>query len=301
MRSSVPSTFSIVGFDPKTKDLGVAVESKFVAVGAVVPFAQAGVGAVATQSYANTTFGPKALGMMKQRVAPEDVLQRLVKADKEAARRQVGLVDARGRPASYTGKECFPWAGHVVGQHYACQGNLLAGADVVKEMGRAFERTQGDLPVRLLAALSAGQRAGGDKRGQQSAALLVVRDRGGYGGFNDRWIDVRVDDHPAPIEEVVRVFNVYDVTLLDREDPTDVLPLNADVVRELQAGLTALGFYRGAASGKFDSKTKAAFEAWASVNNFENKVRSDGKVWGSVFRAFRAAVSPGQSQERRRP
>src|SRR5436309_3113658 len=208
MRSSVPSTFSIVGFDPKTKDLGVAVESKFVAVGAVVPFAQAGVGAVATQSYANTTFGPKALGMMKQRVAPKDVLQRLVKADKEAARRQVGLVDARGRPASYTGKECFHWAGHVVGQHYACQGNLLAGADVVKEMGRAFERTQGDLPVRLLAALS---------------------------------------------------------------------------------------------SGKFDSKTKAAFEAWASVNNFENKVRSDGKVWGSVFRAFRAAVSPGQSQERRRP
>ena len=159
MRSSVPSTFSIVGFDPKTKDLGVAVESRFVAVGAVVPLSEAGVGAVATQSYANTTFGPKALGMMKQRVAPKDVLQRLVKADKEAARRQVGLVDARGRPASYTGKECFHWAGHVVGQHYACQGNLLAGADVVKEMGRAFERTQGDLPVRLLAALSEDQRA----------------------------------------------------------------------------------------------------------------------------------------------
>src|SRR5438093_1406603 len=237
----------------------------------------------------------EALGMMKQRVAPKDVLQRLVKADKEAARRQVGIVDARGRPASYTGKECFPWAGHLVGQHYACQGNLLAGADVVKGMGQAFERTQGDLPVRLLAALSAGQRAGGDKRGQQSAALLVVRGRGGYGGFNDRWIDVRVDDHPAPIEELVRVFNVYDVTLLDREDPKDVLPLNADVVRELQAGLTALGFYRGAASGKFDPKTKAAFEAWASVNNFENKVRSDGKVWGSVFRAFRAAVSPSRS------
>jgi len=166
---------------------------------------------------------------------------------------------------------------------------------VVKGKGQAFERTQGDLPVRLLAALSAGQRAGGDKRGQQSAALLVVRGRGGYGGFNDRWIDVRVDDHPAPIEELVRVFNVYDVTLLDREDPKDVLPLNADVVRELQAGLTALGFYRGAASGKFDPKTKAAFEAWASVNNFENKVRSDGKVWGSVFRAFRAAVSPSRS------
>ncbi len=185
-----PSTFSIVGFDPKTKDLGIAVESKFVAVGAVVPFARAGVGAVATQSYANTTYGPKALALLKQRVAPKDALQRIVKADQEAAQRQAGVVDARGRSASYTGKECFPWAGHLVGRNYACQGNLLAGEDVVKEMGQAFEGTHGDLPVRLLAALSAGQRAGGDKRGQQSAALLVVRDRGGYGGFNDRWIDI---------------------------------------------------------------------------------------------------------------
>src|SRR5436309_7605913 len=158
-------------------------------------------------------------------------------------------------------------------------------------MGRAFERTQGDLPVRLLAALSAGQRVGGDKRGQQSAALLVVRDRGGYGKFNDRWIDVRVDDHPQPIDELIRVFNIYDVTLLNREDPKDVLPLTASVVREMQAGLAALGFYRGPTSGKFDPKTKAAFEAWASLNNYENKIRKDGKVWGSVFRAFRAAVS----------
>src|SRR5438874_13084903 len=164
MRSSVPSTFSIVGFDPKTKDLGVAVESKFVAVGAVVPFAQAGVGAVATQSYANTTFGPKALGMMKQRVAPKDVLQRLVKADKEAARRQVGIVDARGRPASYTGKECFPWAGHLVGQHYACQGNLLAGAGVVKCFGQDFVGTRGDLTLRMFAAHYVVERTGGYRR-----------------------------------------------------------------------------------------------------------------------------------------
>jgi len=285
-----PSTFSIVGFDPKTKDLGVAVESKFVAVGAVVPFARAGVGAVATQSYANTMYGPKALALLKQRVAPKDVLQRLVKSDKEAAQRQAGVVDGRGRSASYTGKECFPWAGHLVGRNYACQGNLLAGADVVKEMGLAFEGTKGDLPVRLLAALSAGQQAGGDKRGQQSAALLIVRDRGGYGGFNDRWIDIRVDDHPEPIEELIRVFNIYDVTLLNREDPKDVFALNASVVREIQSGLSRLGVYRGPSSGKFDTKTKAAFEAWASLNNYENKIRTDGKVWGSVFRAFRAAV-----------
>src|SRR3989454_6958997 len=190
-----PSTFSIVAFDPKTKDLGVAVESKFVAVGAVVPFAAARIGAVATQAYANTGYGRDALAMLKRGTAPKDVVKKLVTEDKEAAQRQAGVVDARGRTASYTGEECFPWAGHLVGQNYACQGNLLAGADVVKAMGHAFEVTQGDLPVRLLAALSAGQRAGGDKRGQQSAALLIVRDRGGYGGFNDRWIDIPVDDH----------------------------------------------------------------------------------------------------------
>lgn len=290
---SRPSTFSIVAFDPKTKDLGVAVESKFVAVGAVVPFAQAGVGAVATQSYANTTYGPKALAMMKRGATPKDILKKLIASDRVAAQRQAGIVDARGRAAAYTGKDCFAWAGHLVGRNYACQGNLLASEDVVKSMGRAFELTQGDLPVRLLAALSAGQRAGGDKRGQQSAALLVVRDRGGYGRFNDRWIDVRVDDHPAPIEELVRIFNVYDVTLLNREDPKDVVALSTSVVREIQTGLTALGFYRGPTSGKFDAKTKAAFRAWAEVNNYENKLRSDGNVWGSVVRAFRAQVPSG--------
>ena len=285
-----PSTFSIVAFDPKTRDLGVAVESKFVAVGAVVPFARAGVGAVATQSYANTAYGPKALAMMNRGVPPKDVVKKLLTSDQDAAQRQVGIVDGKGRPASYTGKGCFPWAGHVVGKNFAAQGNLLAGGEVVKAMARAFEGTQGDLPVRLLAALSAGQRAGGDKRGQQSAALLVVREDGGYGGFNDRWIDIRVDDHPAPIEELIRVFNVYDVTLLTREDPSDVVLLKPDVVREVQAGLAALGFHRGPTSGTFDARTKAAFESWAEMNNYENKLRADGKVWGSVFRAFRAQV-----------
>src|SRR5436189_104668 len=184
-----PSTFSIVAFDAKTKDLGVAVESKFVAVGAVVPFARAGVGAVATQSYANTGYGPKALAMMKRGLAPKEVLK-----------------------------------------------------------------------------------------------------DGGYGGFNDRWIDVRVDDHPQPIEELIRAFNVYDVTLLNREDPKDVVRLTPEVVREVQAGLAKLGLYRGPVSGRVDAKTKTAFEGWVEVNNFENKLRRDDKIWGSVLRAFRAEV-----------
>src|SRR5438094_117231 len=182
MHRTRPSTFSIVAFDPKTKDLGVAVESKFVAVGAVVPFAAARVGAVATQAYANTAYGRDALAMLKRGVAPKDVVKRLVTGDKDAAQRQVGVVDARGRAASYTGKECFPWAGHIV-------------------------------------------------------------------------------------------------------------VLKPDVVREIQANLAALGLYHGPTSGKFDPKTKAAFEAWAEMNNYENKLRKDGKVWGSLHRALKAQVS----------
>ncbi len=283
-----PSTFSIVAFDPKTKDLGVAVESRFVAVGAVVPWAEAGVGAVATQSFANTAYGPRALSLLRKGLHPKEVIKQLTAKDRMAAQRQVGVVDARGRSASFTGEECFDWAGHVVGRNYACQGNILAGEAVVKGMARAFESTEGDLPVRLLAALHAGQRAGGDKRGQESAALVVVRERAGYGGLNDRWIDVRVDDHPAPIDELTRVFNVYDVTLLNRESPADVVALTPAVVKEIQEGLARLGFYHGPIGGKYDTATKVAFEAWAGINNFENKLPSGGKMWGSIYRVFHA-------------
>ena len=286
-----PSTFSIVAYDPKTKDVGVAVESRFVAVGSVVPWAEAGVGAVATQSFANTAYGPRGLALLKKGLHPKDVIKRLTEKDAMAAQRQVGVIDARGRAASFTGDECFEWAGHAVGRNYACQGNILTGEAVVKGMARAFESTEGDLPVRLLAALHAGQKAGGDRRGQQSAALVVVRAKGGYGGFNDRWIDVRVDDHPAPIDELTRVFNVYDVTLLNRENPGDVISLTPSAVRELQHGLTRLGFYRGPLSGKYDAPTKAAFEAWAGINNFENKLPGGGKMWGSIYRVFQAQVN----------
>lgn len=282
-----PSTFSIVACDPKTHDLGVAVESRFIAVGSVVPWAEAGVGAVATQAFANTAFGPRGLNLLRRGQAPKDVIKALTSKDKMAAQRQIGIVDARGRAASFTGDECFEWAGHVVGRTYACQGNILADEEVVRAMARAFESTEGDLPIRLLAALHAGQRAGGDRRGQQSAALLVVRKNGGYGGFTDRWIDIRVDDHPTPIDELTRVFNLYDVTLLNREDPKDVVALTPETVLEIQAGLARFGFYKGARTGKYDKATRAAFEAWAGMNNFENKLRDDDKLWGSVYRVFR--------------
>ncbi|TLZ55721.1 MAG: DUF1028 domain-containing protein [Methanobacteriota archaeon] len=280
-------TFSIVAFDPKTKDLGVAVESKFPAVGNAVPFAEAGVGAVATQSYANTTYGPRGLALLRRRIGPTNAIVELTSNDKERAKRQVGIVDARGRAASYTGYECNPWAGHIVGRGYACQGNILAGEGVVTGMARAFESTVGDLPVKLLAALVAGQDAGGDRRGQQSAALLVVRTAGGYGGFNDRWIDLRVDDHSRPIDELLRIFNLYDMTMLTREDPKNVVPITPEVTRFVQRFLKGAGHYTGAVHGRWDAKTQEALEGWMGVENLENKVRTDGVMWASVWRYLR--------------
>jgi uncharacterized Ntn-hydrolase superfamily protein len=204
-----PSTFSIVGYDPANGDLGVAVQSKFLAVGTVVPWAKAGVGAIATQARANTTFGPRGLEMLAKGVAPMEVTRRLTIPDAEREVRQLGVVDARGRSGAFTGKECQDWAGDETGPNFSVQGNILAGPEVVRAISRAFRETKGELAERLVAALEAGQAAGGDRRGQQSAALLVVRAKGGYGGANDRYIDLRVDDHAAPITELKRLLTVW--------------------------------------------------------------------------------------------
>ncbi len=201
-------TFSIVGYDPKNGDLGVAVTSKFFAVGSVVPWAKAGVGAVATQSFANTTYGPRGLEIMAKGKTPEEAIKELTEGDPQRDRRQVGMVDAKGNVATFTGKGCIPWAGGVTGKHYAAQGNILVGEKVVKAMGEAFKKTEGSLAEKLMAALEAGDSAGGDKRGKQSAALLIVREKGGYGGFNDRYIDIRVDDHAEPIKELRRLLRI---------------------------------------------------------------------------------------------
>jgi uncharacterized Ntn-hydrolase superfamily protein len=201
-------TFSIVGADPRTGEVGVAVASKFLAVGSVVPFAQAGVGAVATQSYANTTYGPRGLELMRQKVAPQTIIQRITRDDPQREQRQVGIVDAQGRSATFTGKNCIRWAGGIAGKNFAAQGNILTGEAVVKAMAEAFQNTQGELALKLMAALEAGEKAGGDSRGKQSAAILVARPNGGYGGFDDRYIDLRVDDHPEPVQELRRLLTL---------------------------------------------------------------------------------------------
>lgn len=203
------STFSIVGFDPENGDLGIAVQSKFFAVGAVVPWAEAGVGAIATQSWANTTYGPRGLQLLKIGLSAEQTLEHLIKDDNDRESRQVGIVDASGNVSHFTGDECNSWAGAFSGQHYTTQGNILTGEDVVEAMGKVFEETNGELADKLLAGLIAGQEKGGDKRGQQSAALLVVRKNGGYGGFNDRYIDIRVDDADKPIQELQRLLQIH--------------------------------------------------------------------------------------------
>ena len=212
---SIPpvSTFSIVGFDPETGELGVAVQSKFFGVGSVVPFARAGVGAIATQSYANTTYGPRGLALLEQGLSPEEVVIKLTREDKDREKRQLGIVDPYGRAAAFTGKECNGYAGHSAQPSFSVQGNLLASDAVVTAMEKAYVAAQSDLASGLadwlLAALQAAQVEGGDKRGKQSAALLVVRDKGGYGGYSDRFIDLRVDDHRDPIEELARLLDLH--------------------------------------------------------------------------------------------
>jgi uncharacterized Ntn-hydrolase superfamily protein len=203
------STFSIVAFDPEEPAWGIAVASKFPAVGAVVPWAAAGSGAVATQSYANTTFGPRGLDLMAAGEPAQKALELLLTEDDSRQQRQVGLVDAKGRSATFTGSDCHEWAGGKTGKHYAIQGNILTGPETIDAMEKAFLQTGNDLPSRLLASLLAGDRAGGDRRGKQSAAIFVVKPEGGYGGHNDRWIDYRVDDHSDPVSELANLLELH--------------------------------------------------------------------------------------------
>ncbi len=202
-------TFSILAVDPASGEIGVAVQSRVPAVGSLVPYARAGIGAVATQAAANVRYGPLGLAGLASGWTPEECLQRLTAADPGRENRQVGIIDASGRAATFTGNDCHDWAGGLVGLNYAVQGNILADRAVLLAMAEAFEQARGPLAERLIASLKAGQAAGGDRRGMQSAALLVVREGWGYGGLNDRYRDLRVDDHPSPIEELERLHEVH--------------------------------------------------------------------------------------------
>ncbi|GAB4410856.1 MAG: DUF1028 domain-containing protein [Anaerolineae bacterium] len=267
---SHPSTFSIVARDPTNGDVGVAVQSKFLAVGSVVPWARAGVGAVATQSFANATFGPEGLRLMAAGWSASESLKQLLALDHEAGQRQVLLVDAAGRAAAFTGEGCFPWAGHIIGEGYACGGNILVGEDTVEAMARTFEATSGMLAERLVSALAAGQAAGGDRRGQQSAALLVVRTGGGYAGRNDRYIDLRVDDHLEPIAELRRLLDLHRL-YLTKSTLEELTAVDATIASELQLILRQTGHYQGEAHGAYDEATKKALWDLYAVENLEER------------------------------
>lgn len=270
-------TFSIVARDPHTGDLGIAVESKFLAVGAVVPWARAGVGAIATQSWANTAYGPRGLDLLASGLEASAVLEQLLAEDAERGQRQVGIVGVTGSPASYTGDGCFSWAGGKTGADYTCQGNILVGEETVLAMAASFEQSTGPLSKRLLEALAAGQAAGGDSRGQQSAALLVVREGGGYGGFNDRMIDLRVDDHPQPIQELQHLLLWHEL-YFTAPDPQDTLPIDQALTSELQSLLILSGDYQGTVSGTYDEPTRHALRAMVGRENLEERWFEDARI-----------------------
>jgi len=264
------STFSIVACDPDEGAWGVAVASKFPAVGAVVPWAQAGAGAVATQSYANTSFGPRGLELMASGLSAEATLAELLKDDEEREQRQVGLVDTSGQAATFTGYECFEWAGGLTGPGYAIQGNILAGEQVIIAMQRAFVEKKDMLPSRLQAALAAGDTAGGDRRGRQSAAIYVVKPEGGYGGYIDRWIDYRVDDHEDPVARLGELLEMHELYFGESEEK-DRVPLTGEPLQQLQEIVIDLGYMEGKADGQYDELTKTALRAFTGNENFEER------------------------------
>jgi len=203
------ATFSIVARDPTTGELGVAVQSKFIAVGSAVPYAKAGVGAIASQAWGNVRYGPVGLELLGKGKTPEEVTRLMTDADPGRDQRQLAIIAPEGNASIHTGRKCLDWAGGQTGPDYAVQGNILTGPEVTQAMARAFEDANGTLAERMIESLRAGQKAGGDKRGRQSAALLVVRKGWGYGGLNDRFRDLRVDDHPTPIEELDRIYQLH--------------------------------------------------------------------------------------------
>ena len=278
-KSKVVATFSIVACDLDAGQWGVATQSKFLAVGSVVPWAEPHVGAVATQSYANPRYGPDGLALLREGLSAEEVVERLTAADDGRDQRQLGIVDAQGRGATFTGSQCMDWAGGLTGPCYAAQGNILVGEETVTALATTFEATKGrPLAERLLDCLAAAQAAGGDRRGQQSAALLIVERDGGYAGLSDTLVDLRVDDHPDPVTELARLHRLH--YLLFGQTPAGRwLTVDAALRTELEERLARLGYTGDLAR---------AFGAWAGTENLEERVDGIDRIDPVVLEELRA-------------
>ena len=270
MKTKKTSTFSIVGFDPETEELGVAVQSKFLAAGAIVPYIKAGVGAIATQALANPAYGPDGIELLEKGHSPSEVIEILTEQDDGSRHRQLGIVDIKGRSANFTGDECLDWAGGLTGENFAVQGNILVNKETVEKMAKTFEKTEGRLADRLLKALEAGQAAGGDSRGQQAAALLVYKENGGYGGLTDKYIDLRVDDHPEPIEKLAGLLDLFYLYFL--ESDVDHVELKGQQLIEVQKLLMDFGLYDGPVDGEFNQDFEKALNSFYSRENFEERI-----------------------------
>ena len=266
-------TFSLVARSADGSQFGVAVASKFLAVGSAVPAAQAGVGALATQSFANLAYRPDGLRMLAEGRTAQETLDALVAGDDLREQRQAGIVDREGRAATWTGSACNAWAGGRTGDGWAAQGNILTGPEVVDALADAFEGTSGSLATRLSQALLAADRAGGDRRGRQSAALLVVSAGAGYGGGDDVLVDLRVDDHPDPVPELGRLLDLHTL-YFGKPDPDQVLPLTGDLAQEVHQRLERLGY--------------GSLEDWAGVENYEERL-VDGGIDAVVLDKLRGA------------
>jgi uncharacterized Ntn-hydrolase superfamily protein len=265
MADPVVATYSIAACDLDAGQWGVATQSKFLAVGSVVPWAEPGVGAIATQAYANPRYGPEGLALLREGLSANEVVERLTAADDDSDQRQLGVVDGRGNSASFTGGECMDWAGGLTGPCFAAQGNILVGKETVAALATTFVATAGSpLAERLLECLTAAQAAGGDRRGQQSAALLVVERDGGYAGLSDLLVDLRVDDHEQPVAELARLYAMHSL-LFGQTPPADWIDVDDALRAELVERLHALGY-----AGELER----AFAEWAGTENLEE--RADG-------------------------
>ncbi len=303
LRDPLVSTFSIVAVDLENGDVGVAVQSKFPNVRPVVPWAKAGVGAIATQSFANTSFGPRGLTLMENGATAEEAMRILIGTDSARQSRQVGIIDRHGNAASWTGLECFDWAGGVagtswgrpgeivVGKGFAAQGNILVGRPTVEAMATTFERTKGSLADRLVAALVAGGKAGGDRRGEQSAALLVKRAGGSYDGTTDDYIDISIYDHATPLKELERLYTLHKLFFF-RSDERDLLVIDNALCRELQTILSTAEykghrFYAGPVNGVFDAATLKALNDFMGWENYDVRIRTDNRIDREVLEDIR--------------
>lgn len=279
-KEQLVATFSIVAADPETGEVGVAVQSKFLAVGSVVPWAKANVGAVATQSWANTAFGPEGLALLEKGLSPEEVIDKLVADDPDRSLRQVAVINAEGEASAFTGHECYDWAGHIIGKHHSCQGNILISEETVSEMSRTFEASEGPLAERMLKAVAAAQHAGGDSRGKQSAAVYVVQEGAGYGGYNDVKVDLRVDDHPEPIEELQRLYELHKMYAAPSEDK---LAIEGDVLKTVVEQLVKLSLLEMGDYNSYNAEVKEALKLFVLRENFDDHWSEEALIDESVL------------------